>query len=473
MSLELDKFFNLTVNEVEDAPLQQSLLTTIRTPVEAFNTNTNSVFIKVPKQGLLTSDSMVTFRIKAEQALTNNCRVNVLNGALGAIKRFTLRVDNKVLTDIEKPAQFVTQHLYSQNSVSKTSCTYHYLFGCNGPRLTVDRLDGIERPDVRSGMTIEYDGTNIPTITVQEFNISNTADENWRFGVPLSFLGATWLANNNLPMFMLKDREVIMEIQFEQIASEYLVGSDSVDLAYCGVELSTVELVSTHIQQDEELERAMIAQIKKTPFKYPMLDTYLVKNVIPAGTVGTEYTQTYRINLQGRELHSMMLAFRDTVLPDHTSAEDFKVWTANQGSDAMGDTAYLLKMNGRNVFEREVSSQALIFFLNQLYNKGSSLQVSQHEYVCDANTILNAAQNTDEFNADLRGRCHWAGFDFENGNNVVFGGGVQQTAPLEIQYTITPRTATFPSQEHAHEMLAYMTVSKLLTIGAGQVGISF
>jgi len=130
-------------------------------------------------------------------------------------------------------------------------------------------------------------------------------------------------------------------------------------------------------------------------------------------------------------------------------------------------------MNGRNVFERPITSQALVFFLTQLYNKGVSPQVSKHQYTCDNNTILNAAVNSDEFNQDLRGRCHWVGFDFENGNNAVFGGGIQQVAPLEIQYTITPRTVTFPSQTTVHEVLAYMSVAKLLTIGAGQVGISF
>lgn len=472
MSLELDQFFNLQVNEVEDAPLQQSLLTTIRTPIEASNPNTNSVFIKIPKIGLLTSDSMVTFRVTAEQALSQNCRVNMLNGCLGAIKRFTLRVDNKILTDIEKPSQLVTQALYSQNSVSKISCLHHYLFGCN-TRIEVDRVLGRERPDVRCGMIVSYDGAGVPTMTAQEFLVSDTADANYRFGVPLSFLGATWLANNNLPMFLMKDREVIMEIQFERDAREYIVGTDDLDLAYCKVDLPTVELVSTHILQDEELERAMMAQIRKTPFKYPMLDSYLVKNVITASAVGDNKEDTYRINLQGRELHTMLLAFRDTVVPDHSGVGSYKIWAANQASDSLGDEEYLLKMNGRNVFERPVTSQAIIYFLTQLYNKGAAPQVSKLQYSCDNNCILNATENTDEFNRDLRGICHWVGFDFENGNQAVFGGGIQQVAPLEIQYSVTPRTDTFPAQTSPHEILAYMTVSKLLTIGAGQVGITF
>ena len=473
MSLELDKFFNLQVDEVEDAPLQQSLLTTIRTPIEAANPNTNSVFIKIPKIGLLTSDSMVTFNLKAEQPTGTNCRVNLLNGCLGAIKRFTLRVDNKILTDLEKPSYFVTQALYSQNSVSKISCMHHYLFGCN-TRIAVDRVLGRDTPDVRCGMSVSYDvSTNVPTITAQEFFISDDDAVNYRFGVPLSFLGATWLSNNNLPMFMMKDREVILEIQFEKDAREYVVGTDDVDLAYCGVNLNTVELVSTHILQDEELERAMMAQIKKTPFKYPMVDTYLVKNVISPSVLNQTKEDTYRINLQGRELHSMLLAFRDTVLPDHSSIGTYKVFCANQGSDSLGDEEYLLKMNGRNVFERPVSSQALIYFLTQLYNKGASLQVSKLMYSCDQNCILNAVENTDEINQDLRGIGHWVGFDFENGNNVVFGSGVQQVAPLEIQYSATPRTDEFPIQTNTHEILSYMSVSKLLTIGAGQVGVTF
>jgi hypothetical protein len=473
MSLELDQFFNLQVNEVEDAPLQQSLLTTIRTPIEASNPNTNSVFIKIPKIGLLTSDSMVTFRLKATSTPGSNCRVNLLNGALGAIKRFTLRVDNKIISDIERPSQYVTQHLYSQNSASKISCLHHYLFGCN-TRITVDLFDGIERPDARCGVVISYDaGTQVPTLTAQEFLISSNDDENYRFGVPLSFLGATFLTNNNLPMFLMKDREVILELQFEKDAREYVIGTDDIDLAYCGVDLPTVELVSTHILQDQELETAMLAQIKKSPFKYPMIDTYLVKSIMSGQLLNTEKTETYRINLQGRELHSMLLAFRDTVLPDHSGVGYYKIWAANQASDALGDEEYLLKMNGRNVFERPVNSQAIIYFLTQLYNKGSSPQVSKHQFTCDNNTILNAAVNTDEFNRDLRGICHWVGFDFENGNNVVFGGGLQQTAPLEIQYSITPRTAIFPVQTSTHEVNAYMSISKLLTIGAGQVGISF
>lgn len=473
MSVELNRFFNLEVDEVEDAPLQQSLLTTIRTPIEASNPNTNSVFIKIPKIGLLTSDSMVTFRIKAASALANNARVNLLNGALGAIRRFTLRIDNKILSDIEKPSYMVTQALYSQNSVSKISCLHHYLFGCN-TRVTVDKESGIERPDVRCGMVVSYDiATELPTITAQEFLVSETAEENYRFGVPLSFLGATWLANNNLPMFLMKDREVILEIQFEHDAREYLSGTDPLELAYCQVDLPTVELVSTHILQDEELERGMMAQIKKQPFKYAMLDSYLVKNVMSGLSLDVEKTETYRINLQGRELHSMLLAFRDTAPPTHSTVGTFKIWTANQGSDCLGNEEYLLKMNGRNVFERPVNSQALIYFLTQLYNKGASTQVSKLMYTCDENMVSNAAYNTDIYNRDLRGLCHWVGFDFENGNNVVFGSGVAQVAPLEIQLSVTPRVINFPNQTSNHEVLSYMTISKLLSIGAGSVAITF
>jgi hypothetical protein len=43
----------------------------------------------------------------------------------------------------------------------------------------------------------------------------------------------------------------------------------------------------------------------------------------------------------------------------------------------------------------------------------------------------------------------------------------------EIDYKVTPRTATNPVQTAKNDLYFYVTISKLLSLGASQVNISY
>ena len=73
-----------------------------------------------------------------------------------------------------------------------------------------------------------------------------------------------------------------------------------------------------------------------------------------------------------------------------------------------------------------------------------------------------------------RGTQHYLAIDFKNGNGGVFGGGTVQKQAIEIDYSSIARTAAAPNQDtQQFDVLFYLTVSKMLTIGSKSIDISF
>ena len=83
-------------------------------------------------------------------------------------------------------------------------------------------------------------------------------------------------------------------------------------------------------------------------------------------------------------------------------------------------------------------------------------------------------QGTETLYTNYRGTQHYLAIDFQNGNAGVFGAGSVQKTAMEIEYKTTPRVATNPVQENRqYDTNFYLSVSKMLSIGARNVEISF
>ena len=63
--------------------------------------------------------------------------------------------------------------------------------------------------------------------------------------------------------------------------------------------------------------------------------------------------------------------------------------------------------------------------------------------------------------------------DFTNGNAGVFGSGTLFTTAAEIDYSVVPAVNASPDQTDQRDMLFYVSVSKLLQIGATTIDISY
>lgn len=453
--VDLKSYFKLGLDSTNNATEQAGLINTIRTPVDTQSRQLNRITFKCPKIGMLTADSHINLRFTSTADYTG---LNVLNGALGCVQRFRVLIGNKVLTDIERPALLKNVELYSSRTLSHLM-DFEKMYIGNSLDLVVNKVNGNFELGSDGTAVIDEDGD----VVVQSQYLKTTG-ECKTFGLPLRMLGATFLETASLPVFLLGSREMIIEITFEDDARQYAIGG-TIAKNTLQVDLPNVELVSTHVMLDEQLEAQQMAGLAKNPAMYPLIDTYLIKGVLPAGANGTKATNLYRLNIQNREVHRLLMATPPLVGSHNTLL-------GNQVAQGCGDEVLQVRANGLNIFDRPVANAATIYQLLNYYNGGLSLKMPYQ--VFNGTEYALAQQTHDAEMADLLGSQHYLGLDFKNGNNGIKGSGTVMTAALEVEYSNTPNNGSGKdNQKDAHDVFFYVSYSKMLQIGQNMINVSF
>ena len=469
MSLDLNDYFNLGI-ESTNQPLENAgMINVFRTPVDTSSVNLNRITFKVPKTGMLTADSMITlqFNLADTTATASNASVNFVNGAVGAIRRTRILVDNKTLVDLERPGLPEVVKMYSRNTQVELSEKHYKLMG-NQFRTKIED-DGTENFDTKNSRVLTKDNSN--DVSINKNIIHNTTNSKV-YGIPLKHLGADFLEAASLPVFLLGNREMIIEIEFHADCREYAVDVNGAALTagQVVVNVANAELVSTHIMLPPAVEANELANLRRQPAQYPLLDTYLIRGVVDTSStaIGNQKDETYRINFQNREVHNLLMASVATTAPS-------KRITANQFATSMGDEVLQMKINGLNLFDRPIRQQPMIYQLTTYSEDGRTLKVPYNAWSVDDNSLRAYKQplaNAPLY-LDYRGGFHYVKVDFSNSNAGVFGSGTIMKTAAEIDYQLTPRANANPNQRVKNDMMFYATISKLLSIGANEVNISY
>lgn len=481
MSLDLNNYFKLGLDSTNDAVNEPGIMNTIRTPTDTASTQLNRITFKVPKIGMLTGDSHVNVQFLTGVAhAQGRCTPNFVNGALGCVKRFRILMDNKVLTDLENPGKYTTPNLYSRKTPTQLA-DYHYHYLGNQFKTDVREDNGTEEFSRESRYMIT---TNNGSQYIYNYNIIGaTQATSDVYGIPLRMLGAKFLETNSLPVFLMNDREIVVEITFHSDCREYAI-SDTATLAAGDVTLNLprCELVSTHIMLDDETENRERAASMTKAVQFPLLDTYMIRanhtGLAAAGAAGALNYQNsiYRLHLNNRELHSLLMVPVNT--PSNAGFPPFNGQSrivANQRSDCLGDISLQIKSNGQNVFDRPITNPAVLFQLLSYYNQGLALKVPYNAWNSTSQSLYSL-QSTDARYLDYRGAWRYMGIDFRNGNSGIFGAGTPQKSALEIDHS-----ASVPNGHAAAPTIAsttkdvffYVNVSKLLSLGGKNISVSF
>ena len=467
MSLDLNDYFSLGLESTNQPIENAGMINVFRTPVDTSSENLNRITFKFPKTGMLTGDSMVTLQpiLSNSSLVSSDLTPNFVNGVIGAIKRTRILVDNKVLVDLERPGLAENVKLYSRNTQVELAEKEYKMLG-NQFRTKINR-DGTEDFDVAD--TRCHLNQNTAGIAISKNIILHQATSKI-YGIKLKHLGADFLEAAALPVFLLGSREMILELEFFSDCREYVAqpsgaGFNAVDVK---INLANAELVTTHVMLPPDVEAREIAKPAKQPVAYPLLDSYVIKGVIDPSTVAlnNQKTETYRLNIQNREVHNILMS---AVNNSPTNS----LIVANQASRGLGDESLQLKVNGLNLFDRPIVSQPLIYQLTTYSEDGRTLKVPLNAWNVTDKSLNNYSQNTDPLYLDYRGQFHYLKIDLSNGNNGVFGSGTVMKTATEIDYKVTPVTNASPNQRQLLDMFFYVTVSKLMSLGANQINISY
>jgi hypothetical protein len=469
MAYNLNDYFQLGLDS-EATPQNSLVMNTIRTPVDVQSgrSGLSKVTFKVPKVGLLTGDSMLTFQFKKGTATSSNATPNFITGALGCIERVRIVIDNKELTNLERPSLLEVPKIYSRNTQNEVA-QFNYKFLANQFQTGVNDANGEEEFAIKktryfSDATETADLQNVVRYRVDGEDTSHV------YGIHLKHLGAQFLENRSLPVFLLGAREMILEVFFYKDCREYLVptqgtiGADSYEVNY-----PNVELVSTHIQIPDDVQANEIANLSSKPVNYPLLDNYLVKGTNTTPVINTAKEKIFRVNAQNRELHKLLICNTDI---SANIASDQRV-VANQKALSLGDVRLQIKSNGLNLYERPLVNPSILYQQTTYAHNGMALKLPYGSFNVD-DRVNQIPQTTQTLYTNYRGTQQYLAVDFQNGNGGVFGGGSIQRQAMEVEYQVTPRVATNPVQVSRQvDVNFYLAVSKMLTIGARNVDISF
>jgi len=467
MSLDLNDYFSLGLESTNQPIENAGMINVFRTPVDTSSANLNRITFKFPKTGMLTADSMITLQpiLKNTSAISSDLTPNFVNGVIGAIKRTRILIDNKTLVDLERPGLCENVSLYSRNTQVELAEKEYKMMG-NQFRTKIN-ADGTEDFDVLETRCYRNQVNN--NVAINKNIILHEASSKV-YGIPLKHLGADFLEAASLPVFLLGNREMILEIEFFADCREYVAqpsgaGFNDVDVQ---INLANCELVTTHVMLPPDVEESEIMNMRKQPVQYPLLDKYVIKGVVDPSSVAlnNQKSETYRINFQNREVHNLMMCAVNNAPTNNRLV-------ANQSARGLGDESLQMKINGLNLFDRPIVSQPLIYQLTTYSEDGRTLKVPLNAWNVTNNSLNAYSQNTDNLYLDYRGNFHYLKVDFSNGNQGVFGSGTTMKTAAEIDYKITPRTNANPNQRQKMDMFFYVTISKLLTIGANQVNISY
>ena len=487
-SVLLNDYFKLGLDSESEGIEAPALVNTFRTAPVNQNSLHNKVTFKIPKQGLLTKDSGVVIQAEltstANVAATVSNNVNVVNGILGSIKRSTLLIDSKPLIDLENPSFLENNRMYSRNNPARLLDIHRNLLGsgfktaCDDNVLSRDQTTlaskrGQEALDARLATVVEDDAGN-EVFTPTREKLSTTTNQNKRYFIPLSMLGCNFLRYNSLPVYLMKDRDIELVLEFDSDCTNWAFNSSTtvgIVNDACKISLDTAELCSTHVLLDEETEKEQRQMLQQEQASYSLIESYLVKGVFSTDAKNVQSNDLYRINLQNRECHKLTWCMRDL-----DGVTDGNNPLANQIALSLGDESYNYRVNGSLVFDEDVANDSVIFYLNSLHNNGSGLKVSKTAW---SHTGLDELQNKNQTTGAGKvydGCFHYQGLDLQkgNGSGMVFGEGTTMRTPLELIYQVTPVSDASPDQTSKnHDTFFYVSASKLLKISPDNVVISF
>ena len=468
----INEYFSLGLTNEDDPIVDDVVINTIRTPPDTKSTNFNRIIVSLPKVGLLTKDSCLVVQPRQAAASTHsgsNVSVNIVNGVLGAVKRCTLTIDGKELTNIEHPSLVETNRMYAKNTPAAMA---DYQRAVLGNAFEVTNIRQTFKTATSQGM--EVLSQNSPVVVDQDDNIvvlgnklSKTTANNTKYSVPLHMLGMSFLRHEALPVHLMKDREIVLEVEFDSDCRNWcFCAEEALGASDCEINLDACELVTTHIQQNEELEQSLFNDLKETSRVYDLVETYLIKQSMVSNNVDTQTNTLVRLNLQNRELQKILQV-------QHNVEVTGEGLCANQASVSLGDVSLNHRANGRFIFDRRVSNNAQLYYLNSIYNGEDGLKVSNNAWSqTDLQTNAQLTSPDKDF-TEYCGNFNYLGVSYRNGNSGVFGAGTVQTTPLEIHFDNVSRKQVDPVQVGEKDLFYFVSVSKRLVIGPANVMMSF
>ena len=426
--------------ELSAPPQQSEIRTEEEEPLNPQTSNTRTFKYKINNVGMLDGTSMFTFKLQKTAGATagDRLRVNLWNGALGAIKSAVMRVGDFEIVNTQGLDRIATLRHLNKSVHVRNSMFGNYLGNNLNLHVASDAstvaLQGADRGvgQIRNaGNSINFgqqdDGTGA---VVHDRSIVTDNTRNEKYGIPLYMLFPC-LENRQLPLFLFQDYPVILEITFNE-ASKYInnVGKPAAG-GYIALDtdiaIAEPKLVVDYVLPPSSVINDYIDQTSSQGyrFEYPRINRVIKSIPAVAGDNQVQEVE-HRLGQEGREIHQIYQFKRYSAATDPKAGAVLgnKVLLSQKIDGSMIEE-YNVEVNGREVFSDFVFNNA------SQYNKVSQclddpLYCPRSFYYTDVNSQNAVISNQTE---GLRGVWKPLAVDLRNGNRdgngraVIVGGG--------------------------------------------------
>ena len=439
----------------------QPMLMDIRSEqLEPISTSTRRRVFRLDAAGYLDQNSLLLFKV-ANAANNRNLRANLFNGGLGAIKRATLQVGDYILNDTVDVAKISTlMNLGTANRDTKNEYSGVYfqnqlhtaVLGAYNPNKSPEGgVGSLYVEEGKSGIKFgDQDAAANDGAYVNSCVISNDADNNVQFGIPLGVI-LPCLQGREIPLFLFQDYRILITVEFydaplwcndiSQVANtaeNAQTGANRGQAATPGsLVYSDVKLQVDYIIYPSEIQEAARQQTNaQGGLTLDFYDIVKVEKDIPQTNANVEQKVEHRIGADQKEVHSIYMIKRlnrlngGLLLPK----QEDKVMLDCK-CNAMNQESYNVTIDGVDVFQEDKYSPASQY--DETTNcLGGDLAVERPIYYMDENTIFSRLADKE---SGLLGTYKPLCLDLRNGEPMIMGGGRQIGAyPIIWKYSRKP-----------------------------------
>ena len=433
--------------ELKDIPQQSEIRTEEVEPMSATTAATRNFKFKVSNTGFLDGTSMITFKLKKTATATagDRHRVNIWNGALGAIKSAVMKIGDFEVCNTQGLDRIATlRHLNKLESVRND--LFGFYLGNNlhvhiDSVVSTDAIQGTDkgigqiRPEVSSGINFgNLAGTGA---VVNNLSIVTDSTKNEKYGIPLYMLFPC-LENRQLPLFLFQDYPVILEVEFND-ASAYVnnmgnPAAGNYKTLNNSISIDSPKLVVDYVLPPSNVINEYISQTANQGYRFEYLRINRVIKSLPAGSDNTLQEVEHRLGQEGREVHQIYQFKKYDAGTDPTigALKLGKKILLDQAIDGSMIEEYQVEVNGRDVFHDFIYNNA------SQYNKvaqclDDKLHVPRCMYYSDVNSQWSGITNQA---SGLKANYKPLAVDLRNGNDTIIGGGtpVMRGSQLVFKY---------------------------------------
>lgn len=454
---------NLINYEIKDFPMQNEIKTEEEEPMNPQTSNTRTFKYKINNVGFLDGTSMFTFKLQKSTTAGggDRLRVNLWNGALGAIKSAVMKVGDFEICNTQGLDRIATlRHL--NVPVKQRNDLMGYYLG-NSLHLAKNNTTpgtandfGADRRVGQLRMTSsscgnqfgqQNDGTGAAVLSM---SIVADSTLNEKYGIPLYMLFPA-LEGRQLPLFLFQDYPVILEITFNE-ASKYVnnnakTAAGEYRALDTDIVIDSPRLVVDYVLPPASKLNEFMEKVKGQGYRFEYPRIHRVLKTIPAGVANSQQEVNHVLGMEGREVHKVYQFKRYSTATDPRAAAVLgnKV-LLSQKVDGQMIEEYNVEINGDEVYPDFVYNNASQYQKVAQSLKEKTFYIPRAMYFSDINSQYSQLSPQTE---GLKANFKPLAVDLTNGNkdesgqDVIVGGGtpIERGANLTFKYRRTPKAA--------------------------------